>query len=390
MSSKKKVLILNDTAILGGPGKGILQYLRHYHHDDTEFVVGVFESRRHTSSEYKERLLAENHEIRIFRERFRFDPGLILQVLRELRNGEYDILQTHGYKTHLLGMIAKKRLGIPWLAFLHGWTAENFKVKFYHALDRYSIRAADTVVAVSQDLEQFAVDARGSTENIHFVPNAIDSEVDLKRDQGGEAVREKLGVKADELLIGVFARLSPEKGHRFLLRALAAERENLPPFKVVIAGRGPERESIERLRDELGLAEQVLFAGYTRYMRDYFEAIDLLVLPSLLEGLPNVILEAAVMGVPAMACDVGAVRFVIEDGVNGWVLEPGSVDSLRKKLRTALSDKERRQQVAKEASERVFPRFAPDTRANFFHDLYLKLAPTPQGSTPAESERISA
>jgi len=365
-------LILIDTGIIGGPGRGIVQLGRFLESKSIRYLICNFKYPRPKSREFEEELQRQGLRAATVSQRFVFDSAPILQFYRLAREGRYNILQSHGYKSHVVALVVSRITGLPWLAFTHGWTREDRKVAIYHALDKWMLRIADSVIAVSPPLFNLFREVRGERRQTHLIFNAADTST-LPGKYGGEAVRRRLLAPGREVLVGCFGRLSFEKGVDILLRSISLIRRGFPQVSFLILGDGPEREALGSLATELGLGDSVTFEPHALAMRDYYEAIDLLVLPSRSEGLPNVVLEALSFGVRVVGTDVGAVREVITDRQNGWVAPSGDPRALARVMDTALSwmMTQGREPVAKR--ELLGATFTPEYRSLRIMGVYQNL-----------------
>src|SRR5207244_4478612 len=124
-------------------------------------------------------------------------------------------------------------------------------------------------------------------------------------------------------IVGAAGRLSPEKGFDVLVDAIALVRDHNPDVAFAIFGDGPCRPDLQQQISSLGLTGAVALAGFRLDLDQYLPHLDLLVLPSHTEGLPNVVLEACAAGVPVVATAVGGTPEVIEDGASGFLVPPG-------------------------------------------------------------------
>lgn len=129
------------------------------------------------------------------------------------------------------------------------------------------------------------------------------------------AARERFGVDDDEILAVVVGALSKEKRVELAIRAVA----ELPGVRLLVVGEGDRRAQLEKLGSE-ALGKRVAFTGTLTDVRPAYAAADVLVLPSRTEGMPGVVVEAGLMGVPAAACDVGAMRWLMQHGVRGTLV----------------------------------------------------------------------
>jgi glycosyltransferase involved in cell wall biosynthesis len=365
-------LILIDTGIIGGPGRGIIQLVSFLGAKGVEYLICTFKYRSPRSNEFIDELRRLKLSATTIGQAAIWDPSPIMQFFRLVKRGRYNVVQSHGYKSHLVALVVSRLAGIPWIAFAHGWTKEDQKVRLYHALDMWMLRFAESVVVVSKPLLSSFATMRGEARPTTLILNAVDRE-GLVGSVGGGEIRRKYLVNKSGFLIGCFGRLSFEKGQDILLRSVERVSRDVPGVSFLFLGDGPEREALERLSRELGLGEKVVFIPHTYAMRDYYEAIDLLVLPSRSEGLPNVILEALAFGVPVIATDVGAVREVIVDEVTGWIVAPGDSEGLARTISKVASNGEERERVADAGRMALSEKFSPVTRGQRILGMYQKL-----------------
>lgn len=243
--------------------------------------------------------------------------ALDLQLLRELRafiaDWQPDIVETHGYKaTGLMYLLRKLGMQVPWLGYFHGTTDLGLKDRIYHRLDMAMLGSADRIVVPSRRQVGLFGKAEARTRVIHTA---------LPDDEAGQPVV-RAGVEGRAPVLGVVGRLSREKGVDVFLDTLARLALDGRPFKAVIAGAGPARAELEAKAAQLGLGERVSFLGHVAAMDEVYRTLDVLVIPSRSEGLPNVLLEAMRHGIAVAATDVGAMPEVLDVAPGAFRMVP--------------------------------------------------------------------
>ena len=359
---KPKVFILIATGNLSGPGKGLIQFLKEAKKQNLNYVLSNFLQRNQTTFEFLE--VAQKHElnIKLLKQVLWIDPTLIWQAYSLCRDEGCNIIQTHGYKGHIIGYILSRFTNIRWVAVAHGWTQENKKVLFYNKLERFLFRFSDFAVVVSQPLYEVISGIRGKNKVTRKILNAVDPD-ELQVGIGGDAIRKHYKIDKNDIVISVFGRLSSEKGQLVLLRAFKNVKSCIENVKLMIVGEGPDEVSLKAETKKLDLEEDVIFCGYQQLIRDYYEAAEIVVVPSFSEGLPNVILEAMCLSKPVLATDVGSVYEIINDGVNGWIIPPGNVDVMAEKLKELIINIDISKKVGATSRSMLFPKFSPKHRA---------------------------
>jgi glycosyltransferase involved in cell wall biosynthesis len=314
----------------------------------------------------------EGAKVRIIplRQRFTFDPGLINQALELVRQEKVNVLQSHGYKSHVLCAVLHWRTGLPWVAFVHGWTSENMKMRMYHCLEKILVSFATKVVAVSDSISRRLVFVSG--DKIRVIPNAVDpAEVEIGKSVRN--VRDSLDIPPRALLAGVVGRFSPEKGQTYFLRALALARERLPHLIGILVGDGSDRQTLEAEVANLGLSGAIHFTGHVTNVAEYYRAMDLVVMPSLSEGMPNVALEAMLFGKALVATRVGGIPEVVLDGVTGLIVEPRNSDQLASAMCSLLESPALLESHGRAGHQRVLDEFSPALRTRRILDLYQEV-----------------
>jgi glycosyltransferase involved in cell wall biosynthesis len=297
---------------------------------------------------------------------------LIWQARKLVIENRINIIQTHGYKENVLGFFLKKVCNKPWIGFAHGYTNENAKVRFYNKLDRLALRYPDIMVTVSNRLKNLLIESGVPEKKVRVIYNAIDKE-QLNADIHPDDLRINWNIKKEDKLIGVIGRLSPEKGQEVFLRAFSKVLEKVPFAKGIIIGDGQEKEKLINFCLENGLKDKIIFTGYQNNIANFYQIIDLLVLPSFSEGLPNVVLEAMAFKIPVISTSVGGAPEIITDGQNGLLVPPGDSKIMAEKIIQLLSNDGRLKEIGKNGHQSLFPKFSPENRASQILSLYQEL-----------------
>jgi glycosyltransferase involved in cell wall biosynthesis len=194
----------------------------------------------------------------------------------------------------------------------------------------------------------------------------------------------------DCFLIGAVGRLSPEKGFDLLVRALAGLRQRGVNTALLLVGEGEQKRPLEELAAGLGCREHLHLAGFHADIRPFYEAMDLFVLSSLREGLPNVVLEAMAMEVPVAATRIAGVPRVIEDGCNGLLINPGSVEELTGAIARLIREGDLRGRLATQGRRTVEERYSFARRMQKIAALYDELLERPAPPSEAHADRPDA
>jgi glycosyltransferase involved in cell wall biosynthesis len=300
--------------------------------------------------------------------------AVIAELRAELKQEQTDVLCCHGYKADLLGRIAARLAGVPVIGVSRGWTAETWKVRLYEALDRRVLRGMDRVVCVSEGQAVKVRRAGVSAERVVVIHNAIRTARFDAPDAEGRKILRGLFARAPSLIAVSAGRLSPEKGLTYLIEAARQVVRRHPDLGFVVFGDGALRDSLVRQIASAGLADRFVLADFRSDLDRLMPWADLFVLPSLTEGLPNVVLEAMAGGVPVVATAVGGTPEVVVDGVTGFLVPAAHADALAEPIcRLAESAKER-EAMGRAGRARVQQEFTFAAQAQAYERLFASVA----------------
>ena len=328
-------------------------------------------------------------EVEVISERFRFDTSVVGQLRRAVERRAPDIVETHMIKSHFLTLaagLAKKR---RWVAYHHGYTTTDAKMRIYNQLNRLTLPRASRVITVCGPFARQLASAGVRPEKISVVHSSIASASAPRAVEVGE-LKTKLGVAEGERVILAVGRLSREKGHVVLVHALEHLRRDAhaSKFKLLIVGEGPERERVEAAAQSLGLEACVVFAGHASDVRPFYALADVLALPSHSEGSPLVLLEAMSAGVPVVATAVGGVPEVATDGETALLVPPHDPSAMASVLARVLSDAALARALADRAAAHVAERFSPEARARALVRIYGALVSGEAGRLSPQSVNV--
>ena len=371
-AEEPRALIVIAETIVSGPAKGVLQLMEAFRGEPGCYRLVNCVVRGADVSKISAEAARRGVEIAHVEAGRRGYLPLAKQVARVAAVCGAAVVQTHGFKPTLIGLYLKYALGLRWVCFMHGTTAENWRVRAYNNLDNLMQRLADRTVLVSRAQRGWVLGA-GDLRRVRVIHNAIDSESPVATSGDAKGVRQAMGAAEHAPLIAVVGRLSPEKGVDVFLEAFRQLRVRLPGVRAVVAGDGPERARLESLCVDLDLGEAVRFVGYTPTPGDYLTASDLVVLPSRSEGMPNVALEAMALGKPVVATAVGGLRELIEPGVSGLLVPQEEPTALAEAMARVLETPEITAGLAERGRQRVREHFSPAARARAVIAVYREL-----------------
>jgi glycosyltransferase involved in cell wall biosynthesis len=270
-------------------------------------------------------------------------------------------------------MLAAKIARIPIIIHgEHGTLRHEWRPHIY--AQRIFWRCADIVLTVSENLKEHLVNEIGfPAESIISIQNGVDTE-SFRPNGDQTAQREALGWPASNVIVGSVGRLVAVKNHATLLRAVALAASRIPQLTLVLVGNGPLDAELKKLADQLGIGNRVFFLGCRDDVPRLLNAMDIFVLPSLREGMPNALLEAMACGLPVIATEVGGASEIVRDGENGLLVCPTNVEQLSQHLYHLAISRERCRAMGMAARRYVEREFKMEYMVNKYTTLYLTLA----------------
>jgi glycosyltransferase involved in cell wall biosynthesis len=239
-TSPAKIMLIIPAGQLTGPMKGVLQLIENSGPAEFDLRLYGFQFNDAEESPLVRSLRERGIPVKQLVQKNRSYWSLSRQVIREIRENDYDILQTHGFKPTFLGFVAKLSCRAKWICFMHGTTNENMKVRMYNWLDSVLQRWADRTVLVSNAQRKKILGGQ-NTKRVQVLHNAVDIKNPMPMSPSTQSVQEQLAIGDGDKIIVAVGRLSPEKGTDVLLEAFALLTEDRTDVHLVLVGDGQER-----------------------------------------------------------------------------------------------------------------------------------------------------
>jgi glycosyltransferase involved in cell wall biosynthesis len=320
------------------------------------------------------------------RERNSFDPSVWSSLLRWIDERRIDLVHAHDYKTDLLAWLLHRR-GVPVLATAHGWTGHSARERrLYYPADKWLLARLPRVVAVSSEIRDELVRYGADPTRITVVLNAIDH-VAYHRDRDREpTARERWNLHRDDLVLGAVGRLEPQKRFDLLIDVFGRIAQEMPHLRLLIAGDGSLRQSLESQIASAGLGEKCRLVGHVTDVPLFHHALDLLVQSSDYEGTPNAVLEAMAFETPLVATRAGGTAELVRDSLDGLLVPTGDPESLERAILKTLRDPESRAKRVGAARARVCSDLSFFARTRRLERIYQDLAPNGRRLSASQTE----
>jgi glycosyltransferase involved in cell wall biosynthesis len=268
------------------------------------------------------------------------DWGITKRIRAYAReHGPFDIVHGHSSKGGALARLAALLTGAAAFYTLHGLIMMDpglarWKRTFYLAIEWMLALRTERIIAVSPEEQRTAVRLGLGSERVVVVPNGVEPVALTPRPEA----RRAMNVEDDALVIGFVGRLVAQKAPEVLIRAFAGVARHVAPHaRLAIVGAGPLDKEMQGFAEHLGVREKIRWLG-ERDARTVLAGFDVFALASRKEGLPYVVLEAMMAGLPIVATSSAGVEILIEPGVNGTVVRPGDAAAFAAALAELATD----------------------------------------------------
>ena len=304
----------------------------------------------------------------------------LLRLRRVLHDLRPDVVHAHLEFASILAATFKRATNAPLVATLHttevpqGWTRSSARLwMMYRALDLQ----ASAVICLTQLAKQHLRQNTLRHAPIEVLPNGIElAAYDAPPHMGRAQIRAAFGIPDDAPLVISVAVLRAGKGMDLLVDAFATLRQTVGDAHLLIVGEGPERALVADRIARHDLGDVVHMAGFRKDVADLLRAADVFVLPTLMDALPTVIMEAMAARLPIVASATGGIPEMIKDGHDGLLVPPGNVDALAKAMTQFFTQPDFAQSLATAGRQRVEENFFLPRQVERLATLYDRLIST--------------
>lgn len=296
-----------------------------------------------------------------------------------LRCSEYEIVHTHTSKAGFVGRAAAWWARVPVVIHtVHGFAfheeSSPCAVKVYSTLEHLAARWCLRIISVSEYHRNWALKLGiGDAQKVIAIPNGISPER-VKPTRSRNIVRAELGINEDEVVLISVGRLAPQKGLEYLLQAVPLMcAQGYSHFRVVLVGDGPMRADLEALARKLGIKNHIMFLEFRRDIGDLLGASDIVVMPSLWEGLSIALLEAMAAGKPIVTTTIGSNLEVTDHGRVALLVPPKDPEAIAQAVVQLMRDPDKALSLARAARERFLSHYTEERMLAEYINLYLSL-----------------
>ena len=316
-----------------------------------------------------------------------FNPILdlfaLIWIKRFLKTNKFDLVHTHETKSSFLTRLAfSKKLLTPLIYGIHGVVfndpRSNLGNKIYEFLERSTIGKADQLIAVSEDVKsEYLIRNIGTGMPWEVIYSGVDVSKFISSQPAENFIRLRtsLGIADQDLVIVNIGRFSISKNQKDTIQAFKRICDQNPSinFRLILVGEGPEKSNCEFLVEDLGLAKKVKFVGFQKSIEEYLAISEINVITSLREGLPRVVVESSLAGIPTVGYQVEGISEIVSDQKSGLIVPQGDLEALVLGINELVLDAEKRRKFGILAREIALRNWSHESMNNRLRILYRNL-----------------
>lgn len=366
---KTKILYLTTTSQLSGAEKMLYELASRL--DKEKYAVMVCTIIDDLGGQLLDRLRKKEIKTACLKLNRKWKVWRVFKLIKIIKGFNPDILQSFLFFDNILGRIFGRFLGVS--VIISGQrNVESYRSGLRNFFDKVTLPLADCVVSNTRAGKKILIRReRVAEEKVKVIYNGISISKEIEKNSKPEILNSKqiLNSKSQIQKIGFVGSLTKQKGLSYLMEAVAQLKDE--KIQLIIIGDGKEKEKLKNQAKRLGIDSLVFFAGRKENAWQYMKAFDLFILPSLWEGMPNVILEAMSQKVPVVASKVGGVPELIEDRETGFLVKPKNSKALADKIKYVLNlSQEERTAIGERAKKVVMERFSFEKMVGKYQELY--------------------
>ena len=383
MSKKEYVIHLRNCrgiTTLTGPETYLLDLISGFQDSNIELLLVFSIDPKNPSQLFVDELIKRKIKYNVIKVKNKFFLNEFFFIYKLIKKLNVKLLNTHDFRSDLIGILISKLFKVPIICFAHGWvnwTNKFSKDRLYAYLESLLVSFADAVIVASKHMYLDSLKRGISNKKIVYIPIGIDIKKFNKNQSN--IVRKEFNIPSTIPLIGNISRIHPWKGQKYFLEAAKFVSSKIPDAKFMIVGDiaypGHKRYKQELINfaNHLNIMDNIIFTGSRKDIPQIMLAFDIFVLPSIIEPFGLVVLEAQACMKPVVASRVGGIPETMKDGETGILVNPKNSGELANAILYLLKDENKRLLFGKAGRNRIESLFTSDIMIAKTNDLYQSI-----------------
>ncbi|MCM8805094.1 MAG: glycosyltransferase [Candidatus Omnitrophica bacterium] len=307
----------------------------------------------------------------LLKKKFKFDLAILLGLIRIIKKEKPDILHTFMFTSNTWGRLVGIICKIP--VIIASERSVDLWKKWYHKLiDRFLLKFTDKIICNSEEVKNiYLKKTKGDRRKFLVIYNGIEIE-EYEKIKENYRLKEEFGIKNEKIIL-TGGRLSFEKNLETFLYVAKKVKERFSYVKFFIVGEGEEEERLKKLAENLNIKDSVIFTGYRNDLPELIKISDIVVLISLWEGMPNLIIEGMICKKPVICTKIGGGKEIIKDGENGFLVDPDDEEVIKEKILFLLKNDEKCKIMGEKGYNFAKKTFSLKNMVENYQNLYIEL-----------------
>lgn len=306
--------------------------------------------------------------------RSKWDIAGILKLLKIFRNENIHILYTiNSPLTQFLGTVCARLVKVDVCLTRVAATKPIFHAKRRKVVNSIMLPFVDNIIAQAHSQKEYLIRHEGfKPQKVRVIYNGVDLEK-FDKPLDIPSLKQTIGIPEDASVVGIVARLSPEKGHQTFLKASRKILDVFPSAHFLIVGDGEERKKLKKITHELAIHSSINFLGIRKDIPQIVSLFDVAVMSSNFETFSNSILEYMAASKPVVATNVGSIAELVIDGETGYLIPTGDSDALADRILRLLRNPVLAKKMGEAGRERVKEKFTIQKMIAGYESLFVDL-----------------
>lgn len=374
----KKLLIVTRGNEIGGATEYIITITKMLH-ENFDIDIHMTYGKEHVKNYYLRHFdYVTFHHIPMKREINPIaDLISMVKLIRLIKKEKFDIVHTNTSKGGILGRIAAKIKNVSFIFHtVHGFAfheeSSKFKILVYSLFEKIAAKCCNYIITVNDFHRDWAIKLKiAPKQKVISIPNGLNPDR-VKSTINREQVRKELKVTSEEIAIFTIGRLAKQKGYEYLLASIKhLENEELnKEYKLYIVGSGELEKKLKNIVKQLNIENKVIFLGFRKDINNLLNAADIVVLPSLREGLSMALLEAMAAKKAIICTNIGSNMTVVNHMKEALVVESKNVVHLKDSIKLLIENEELRKEIGKAAYNKFNLKFTSSIMLNNYYNFY--------------------
>ena len=306
----------------------------------------------------------------------KFDPLIVKRLARLVRSEGFNVVDTQNPQSKLWGTFAARIAKAALVSTLNSWYFAEHQGRWrgwlYQGIEYLTLPMTDACIAVSTDIENKVKKVRKKNFHIAMISNAVTIDTAVIRDSNRDSLRARFGFAEDAVICCAVGRLVEAKGYNHLVNSLHTLD---PRFVCVILGEGHLRQELSEQIQQLGMQDRIRLVGFCdpEDVLSIVHSSDIFVMPSISEGTPIAILEAAALGKPIVATTTGGIPEIFATNENAVLVEPGNEEQLAEALSWMCDHPDRAENLGYEARLHIEKNYSLDNQVKETFAVYQEV-----------------